>query len=110
MTTRIAVAIFSVVFATAAVHAQTVFVTPAPADSAEEPTSMPDFCAERDVNCVLDTGAPRRAVVGALIGQTPGATTTAPQAPAGSAASSAAFAGSAGAIGSNRSAGSAGGR
>jgi hypothetical protein len=90
VTTRIVAAILGVLFVTAAAHAQTVFVTPANLEDPAEPTSMPDYCAERDVNCVLDDGPPRRAVVGASIGRTPGTTPTAPGAAANATAGSSA--------------------
>ncbi|MDB5863164.1 MAG: hypothetical protein JWO70_970 [Betaproteobacteria bacterium] len=90
MTPRIAAAILGVVFVTAAAHAQTVFVTPANLEDPAEPTGMPDYCAERDVNCVLDNGPPRRAVVGASIGTTPGTTPMAPGAADGATAGSSA--------------------
>jgi hypothetical protein len=34
------------------------------ADSASERTSMPESCSNRDVNCVLYDGPPRRVIVG----------------------------------------------
>jgi hypothetical protein len=61
MTTRIAGAILVFLFATAtaAAHAQTTLLIAAPpADSPEQPTTMPDDCAQRDVNCVLNDGPP----------------------------------------------------
>jgi hypothetical protein len=92
MKIRIATAIFGVLFATAAAHAQTVLTIPMPPAEATEPTSMPDSCADRDVDCVLYDGPPRRAVVGASVRNPPGTTTSATgatgavaEAPAGSA-------------------------
>jgi hypothetical protein len=88
MNTRIAGALFGVLFTTAAAHAQTVIVLPAPSADALEPATMPDYCAERDVNCVLDDGLlPRRAAVGAALSAIPGAAMPAPQPAAGTTAS-----------------------
>jgi hypothetical protein len=59
MTTRIAGAILGLLLAAAAAHAQTVLIPMSPADFSEQPTSMPDGCADLDVNCVLNDGPPR---------------------------------------------------
>jgi hypothetical protein len=80
MTPRISIALCALLFATAAA-AQTTTIVVSPGDS-EQPTSMPDYCSQLDVNCVLDDGAPRRAVVGAFIDRAP-ATTPTPAAAAG---------------------------
>lgn len=88
MKTRIATAIFGVLLATAAAaaYAQTAVMVRAPAADSEEPTSMPDYCSELDVNCVLDTGMPRWRVIGASESETPGTPTTVPGAGIGATA------------------------
>jgi hypothetical protein len=111
MTTRIAGAILGLLFAAAVAHAQTTLLIAAPpADSPEQPTSMPDDCAQRDVNCVLNDGPPHwvpRRVSETTI---PGATIPATGAGAGATAGAAAMGGAVGATTGGASAGFAGGR
>ena len=73
-----------------------------PADSTER-TTMPDYCSQRDVNCVLDDGRPVRVVVGASANTTPSATITGTGGTAGPTAGSATFGGSAGGTSSSTS-------
>jgi hypothetical protein len=72
MTMRIAGAILGLLFGAAAAHAQTVLIPMSAADFSEQPTSMPDDCAERDVNCVLNDGAPHWVPRRATEGTNPG--------------------------------------
>src|SRR4051794_15693190 len=73
MKMHIAGAILGLAFATAAAHAQDIIVIPAQAgDVNEQRTSIPDVCADRDVNCVLNDGPSREAVVGASESAAPG--------------------------------------
>ena len=96
MTTRIAAVIFGLLFAAAA-GAQTVTIAAPPAGS-EQATTMPDDCSQLDVNCVLDDGPARQAVVGAFVDRLPGTTPAATAAAGGMAEGSAA----AGAMSSGR--------
>jgi hypothetical protein len=63
MITRKATAIFILLFATAAAHAQTEIMVIAGAAGSDQPASMPDYCLERDVNCVLEDGLQPPAVI-----------------------------------------------
>jgi hypothetical protein len=63
MITRIGTAIFILLFATAVAQAETELIVSTRAVYSEEPTSMPDYCLDRDVNCVLNDGLPRPAVI-----------------------------------------------
>ena len=111
MTMRIAGAILGFLFATTAAYAQTEILIPAPVtDSAEEPTSVPDYCSELGLNCVLNDGPPHRVVFGASEQIIPSTPTPATGEAGGTTAGTAALGASAGATAGSGSAGFAGRR
>jgi hypothetical protein len=100
MTTRIAGAILVFLFATAtaAAHAQATLLVPeTSADLTEQPTSMPDYCAQLDINCVLNDGPPHWVPFSESGRTIPGTTIPGPGAAPGTSAGAAAIGGAVGA-------------